>query len=68
MPTAEPPPDPFIAAADWEPAWMAFRAAQKAGDATGVTLAARRMRRLHLDAGTPREQVPRWLRRFARSE
>jgi hypothetical protein len=67
MPT-DPTPEPFIAAAKWEPAWAAFCEARKAGDATGVTMAARKLRSLHLDAGMSRERVPSWLRRFARSE
>lgn len=52
-------------AAAWDAAWTAFRAAQKQNDATGVKLAARKMRNLHLDAGVARERVPAWIRQYA---
>lgn len=60
--------EPFITAAAWEEGWAAFCEARKTNDPGGVTRAARRLRRLELEAGTPRERVPEWLRSAAESE
>jgi hypothetical protein len=61
-------PESFMTAAAWEAAWLAFCAAKRARDAGGVVRAARRLRALELEAGTPRERVPEWLRSAAETE
>ncbi|HEU4406229.1 MAG TPA: hypothetical protein VFS43_13275 [Polyangiaceae bacterium] len=66
--TARGEAEPFLSAAAWEAGRAEFCQAKRAGDAGGVVRAARRLRRLELDAGTPRERLAEWLRSAAESE